>query len=357
MSKEDSKRVGVLTLYGEYNYGNRLQNYAVVQSLAKMGFKAETLVATKRNIFLYKTKRLALMILDGLFSGVIKKTKPSVSKFVNFYRFTRKNIPTRYIQTKSGVLPNSISSKYDFFVTGSDQVWNTTLGYSDQEYRNYLLEFAAPEKRYCFSPSFGISYVDERWENELANELNKFVSLNVRESAGVDLVKNLTQREDVISVIDPTLMLNKEDWLKVSKPVKNLPQKFTVDYFLGETPSDNEAYQYASKGCPKIRLLNKEDVDIYTSGPSEFIYLISKADMVCTDSFHACVFSILFEKPFVVFKRDDGTKDMFSRIETLLGLFGINATDNIGKTIKLDKDARDRVLSQERKKLVACFLK
>ena len=99
-------------------------------------------------------------------------------------------------------------------------------------------------------------------------------------------------------------------------------------------------------------MLDKTTPDIYASGPSEFIYLVSKSSLICTDSFHACVFAILFDKPFKVFKRKDDNKDMFSRIETLLGMFGINANENVGKTIFIDNKIRDSVLEIKRAELI-----
>ena len=92
----------------------------------------------------------------------------------------------------------------------------------------------------------------------------------------------------------------------------------------------------------KIKLLDKTNKKIYISGPSEFIYLVSNAENVCTDSFHACVFAILFGKPVYVFKRKDKEEDMFSRIETLFRLFGININDMVGQAIVIDKKTKKR---------------
>lgn len=353
MSKrKDAKNVAIMTLYGEYNYGNRLQNYAVTQSLLKLGYNVETVVPIVRKKIKQKIKRTTLRIVSCFFGAILMKIKSNYVRFNNFQRFTIKYVPTRYIETKNFELPESLSNEYDMFVTGSDQVWNTSFGYHENVYNNYLLGFVSPEKRCCFSPSFGISFVEEKHRDMFKQELKKFHSLNAREEAGTKIIKELTGRDDVLTTIDPTLMLTKEEWYKVAKPIKKLPSEYTLDYFLGKTPTEDELYKSVSEECEKIKLLDKTNKKIYVSGPSEFIYLISKAKLVCTDSFHACVFSIIFEKPFIVFKREDSMENMFSRIETLLGMFGVDSKECAGKIINIDREKRDSVLLEERNKII-----
>ena len=92
-----------------------------------------------------------------------------------------------------------------------------------------------------------------------------------------------------------------------------------------------------------IDLMNSSDI-AYTSGPSEFLYLIHHAKLVCTDSFHACVFSILFDTQFYVFEREDKLESMNSRIETLLNKFALN------EHRKKDYTNVYKILENERKK-------
>ena len=144
----------------------------------------------------------------------------------------------------------------------------------------------------------------------------------MREKAGAELVKNLTGRE-VPVVVDPTILLSKEKWQKIElKPEWYNGEKYILTYFLGNPLPIIE--KLAKKNNWKIyNLMDKNNFDLYTSRVEEFIYLIDNAEVVATDSFHACVFSILLNTPFLVINRQNrGWADMTSRIDTLMNLFG-----------------------------------
>lgn len=348
------KKIGIITLYGANNYGNRLQNYAVHKLLIGRGYNSRTIVPTKASLLKTRLKRIAKKIANMLFMPLLMKFRVNVVRTRKFEKFTSENIPTEFICSKTGVLTNKAVAKYDLFVAGSDQVWNPTFEYFKSDFSNLLMCFASSEKRYCISPSFGVEELPNEWNDIFAKELKQYVNLCAREETGAKIIKELTGREDVVTTIDPTLMLDSSEWLKVSKKVKGLKEKYVLDYFLGQTPTTDEEYQSATDDTngERIKLLDKTTPDIYVSGPSEFIYLVSKSSLICTDSFHACVFAILFDKPFKVFKRKDDNKDMFSRIETLLGMFGINANENVGKTIFIDNKIRDSVLEIKRAELI-----
>ncbi len=351
----NKKSVAIVTIYSEVNYGNRLQNYAVQKCLEKWGYKAESIVCVKPYSVLTKTKNFVKTALTIVLSGVIKNKRPDYLKNRNFCNFTKRYIPTRYIETTDKTFSSDVGSQYDIFVIGSDQVWNPCFGDFEDLYENMFLMFAPDEKKRCFSPSFGVTEIPDEWRQRFKEGLATFPSINVREESGINIVKEMTGK-DAASTIDPTLMLDASEWIKVAKPVKGLPDEYVLDYFLGETPSENSEYMSVQKhGEKRIKLLDKSNPDIYVSGPSEFIYLISRANVVCTDSFHACVFSILFGKPFMVFKRNDGNNNMLTRIETLLSLFDIELKENLEKKIIISKEKVDEVLKKGRSELETYF--
>ena len=98
-------------------------------------------------------------------------------------------------------------------------------------------------------------------------------------------------------------------------------EKYILTYFLGNTSPVIE--KIAKKNnCKIYNLMDKDNFDLYTSRVEEFVYLIEHAQFVATDSFHACVFSILMNTPFLVVDRQEkGMADMTSRIDTLMELF------------------------------------
>lgn len=349
------KKVGIVTLYGENNYGNRLQNYAVYKTLKKLDLDPCTIVPQRTPTIKGRVKKITKEMLCKFFRGYALKKRPSIVRTDVFKKFTKKYIPTKYVYSKNGLLTNKLAEKYDMFVVGSDQVWNPTFEFFKDEYHNLLLSFAPFSKRYSFSPSIGVKNVPDEWKNIFKAELSGFMNLCSREDSGRQAIAEITGREDVITTIDPTLMLSQSEWLEISSKVEDIPDNYSLDYFLGETPEEDEHYIKIKNEMSKIKMLKSEELKYYICGPSEFIFLVSKARLICTDSFHACVFSILFSKPFVIYKRNDSNKDMFSRLETLLQMFDIDINQNIGKTIYIDAAMRDAVLDVKRKDVINIF--
>ena len=204
---------------------------------------------------------------------------------------------------------------------GSDQVWNPKFDrLSDVD----LLSFATPEQRISFSASFGISELPENSKEKAKRELEKFKAISVREDRGKEIVEELTERKDVQVLVDPTMLLTSEEWDKVAKKPEQLKtDKYILNYFLGEISEKRkkEIERIAKENnCEIINILDKNS-PFYQTGPSEFLYLEKNAFLICTDSFHSSVFAILYNRPFVVFDREDSNVKMNSRLDTLLKKF------------------------------------
>lgn len=318
------KRVGIITLFGLGNYGNRLQNYAVQKILMDMGFEAKTYSADAyypKYGYKYIIKKLIHEITGYRFTSSRNAWAESNRKLL-FEDFTKNYLPTEKIDDLK-----TLRSKADYFVLGSDQVWNP-LWYHKNDKEIYLLTFANPEQKVCLSPSFGVSELPEEWKPWFKEKLNSFPILNVREHAGTDIIKELTGRDAKVT-IDPTLMLDADDWLKIAKKPRqfNSKEPFILTYFLGdrtEKVEEDIKSILKARNMNVLHLLDFSQPNMYECGPQEFIYLFSKADIILTDSFHACVFSFLFNKPFVVYDRVEfGMCEMNSRLESLLSLLGI----------------------------------
>ena len=305
------KRAGIVTLFGEYNFGNRLQNYAVQQVLKKNGLNVETIkyIGLEDDVPVINNER------D---ESRLKKFK----KFNNYIEFADEILYKEY------EAPRNFSDYYDYIVMGSDQIWNFTFDkiFSDKA----LGSFVPSDKRVSFSASFGVDYVPEKNSvlyNVCKENLQNMKSISVREFAGKQIVKELTGRDDVEVLIDPTMMLKNEEWENVMvRPEKLKTDKFILKSFLGNVSNTvwSELNRVAEEnGCEIIDISDKNS-PYYDMGPAEFLYLEKNAFLVATDSFHSCVFSILFSTPFVVFKREDNElESMYSRIETLLEKFDI----------------------------------
>lgn len=337
------KKAGIITLSGEYNFGNRLQNYAVQQVLQKYHLNVETIKYLGLNE--YKPP-----IENG-------KDKERLKKFREFNQQIKFADQILY---KECDVPKNFSDNYDYIVMGSDQIWNFTFDkiFSDKA----LGAFAPKNKKISFSASFGVSYVPEK-NSELYDMCKKYLndikSISVREDAGKEIVKELTGREDVQVLIDPTMMLDSQEWEKVmKKPRKQIKGKFILKSFLGSFSDSawQELKRIADENECEIIDISDKKSPFYNVGPAEFLYLEKNAFLVATDSFHSCVFATLFSTPFIVFKREDNQlESMHSRIETLLGKFGMENrifNEKIEEELlHCDFEKVYEILEEERKKV------
>ena len=339
---------GIITIIDNNNIGNRLQNYALQEFLAKYGN-----VVTIKNIAQLNGKdKILLKFLKYLINTrkIMNNRTKIIEQFNSNIRFSE-NYITPYTK---------IYKKYDYFITGSDQVWNPTFGrLRDVD----LLSFAKPEQRIAFSASFGISELPEKYKEKTRKELEKFKAISVREDRGKEIVEELTGRTDVEVLVDPTMLLTPEEWDKVSKKPEQLNfDKYILCYFLGELSEQRkkEIERVAKENdCKIINILDKKD-PFYETGPSEFLYLEKNAFLICTDSFHSSVFAILYNRPFIVFDREDSLVKMNSRLDTLLKKFKLEDRWYEGEIkkdqLKTDYTKAYEILEKEREKSMI-FLK
>ena len=342
------KKVAIITLYGDFNFGNKLQNYAVQEIIKSFGYSCSTIVCknTAKAIG-WKGKIVA-------FLGFPKQIAV-FKRFIYNNRYMFRMFSDRYLKTGETVNyseANKISDKYDCYIAGSDQIWGCG---SDKQLSYFFLRFVPPHKRLCISPSFGRETVPENLRQQYIDGLNGFRHLSCREESGCGLIKELTGR-DAVLLCDPTMALTSEQWDEIStKPSFELPEKYVLTYFLGDAPE--AAIEYVKEmsekeGLPIINLYNMNYPEYLSVQPDEFLYLVKHAEHFCTTSFHGCVFSIIYHTPFSVFERND-LKGMHGRIDTLLKKFGLEScsadNDNFGK--QCDFSVVDNILEAERARM------
>lgn len=306
------QKLAIFTINDDRNLGNRLQNYATQEELKKQNIEPETISNQKGIVgkaYLKKqTKKLIKKILP---------IKPEFKRYDNFMKFS-KNIKYSKYHIDENHISKRITKEYDYYITGSDQVWNPNFHrMSDIDF----LKFAPKEKRNSFSASFGISQIPEELKEYYKQNLLEMNHLSVREERAKEIIEELTGRTDVEVLVDPTLLLTAQEWDKVSQKPKQLKkEKYILNYFLGNLSEKRKAEieKVASENnCTIINLMDRND-PLYVSGPSEFLYLVKNAFLICTDSYHGSIFSIIYNRPFIVFDREDNIVNMNSRLETLL---------------------------------------
>lgn len=306
---------------GPCNYGNQLQNCAVIETLGKLNIEAETL------FFVYKAEYLASIkhrMKNIVFSTVGCGDYLQARRELAFEKFSRRYV--KYTKPIKKYVPERMIDEFDCFVCGSDQVWNPNFSTDDVMWNYYLLSFAPESKRVSLAASIGVSNIPREKQDAFTDALNGYKAVSVREDAGAELIKLMTGKT-AETVIDPTLMLDKEDWDKIAKKPKKVDcdGKYVLTYFLGDKSEEvlNRIEELKKMGYKIYNFLEKDQPDLFIVDPAEFIYLISKADLILTDSFHACVFSFIYEKPYLVYARGGKENGMISRIDTLLSKFSM----------------------------------
>lgn len=335
-------RIGILTLPLHTNYGGILQAYALQTVLERMGHEV-VVFDTPNRMPLPPLKDIPKCFLKR----IIKKLLGRNQKIFYEYYHNKKVIPVvsqntqrfinSYIHRQEIRDFNELDEKsYDAIVVGSDQVWRPLYfipGWRWQEIENAFLSFASKWniKRLSYAASFGTEdweYTDQQTRRCKAL-LQVFDAISVRETNGVTLCKEYFDI-DSVHVLDPTMLLNEADYSfffqKANTPKSN---GTLLNYILDENEKKRALIMNVAnqKGLRAFSVTNPYENDETKPLNERIKPSVEKwlrgfydAEFVITDSFHACVFSILFKKQFVVV----GNKERgLSRIESLLQCFGI----------------------------------
>lgn len=316
-------KLAIITLYGNYNYGNKLQNYAVEQIFMEHGIEVATIDYGKI-ISRHKAKKI-FHILTGYHFSKNKELWISLVKKEKLL----KNFSNRHLHVKKQTRIERLKKLFDFFCVGSDQVWNPSW-FSERTKHLMLLDFVESKKKMTLSASFGVEELQQEWKNFFKERLMDFKKISVREESAEKIVKELCDVE-VETYIDPTLMFDSQKWESLAqKPVEYSEEYIRnsiVIYFLGDIEhSDIEKMQaIAEKNNLHIITLDRNDIgECIIPSLEEWLYCIGNARLVITDSFHGSVFSFLFDRNLLIYKRKDGDASMFSRLENLMKKFKLN---------------------------------
>ena len=337
------KKVALITIES-LNFGNRLQNYALQQVLKLENFEDETL---HRNTKVTGAKACIKRVIQDILQTKAAKFR-QFDSHINFSNIT----------IGRDHWTDGLSNQFNYFVVGSDQVWNPH--YDFVAGKCDFLAFAKNEQKISYAASFGVNEIPSERKEEYAKHLETFKAISVRENQGAKIVKDLTDKE-VIVALDPTLLLDENDWKKLEKQSNCCPKhQYVFVYALGDKSDRFKAKieQLREKyEIFDVRAVKKNGRELAV-GPSEFLYLLRNAELVLTDSFHATVFSIIFHKKFITFNRSG--VNMNSRIESLAELVDakeqLNECGDFDCEIEIDYMYVDAKLKEERSKSIK-FLK
>lgn len=351
-------KIGIITFHRPINYGAILQAVALPQKITTMGGKAE--IIDYRNDFQEKTiknsnYRTAVGIKNKIKALLFSKINNT--KKIKFQNFLKNNVNlSEKIYNKENI--NEVNNIYDLFISGSDQVWNLKLTNNDY---NYFLKFVKDDnKKVSYASSFGYSNIPEEYRENSIKYLNKYKIITVREKKGQQIIENIVKR-NATTVLDPTLLLNKEEWMKLAKPPTfKMPNKYILLYLVSPTKEDFKIAKYISKKMKmKVILINYNMKYIFGMkncfdlGPEEFLWLFNNATYVVTNSFHGTAFSINFNKDFCV-RLSKKSNNGNSRIENIINLMGLKDRyidlENLDKQGFIDWKKVNKKLEEERKR-------
>lgn len=346
-------KIGIITQPLHTNYGGLLQNYALQQVLIKLGHEVYTIDKTIASVYTQKThnriiwniKRIILKTIGKAHSPSYKEDK-YIKKLCHYFT-KNKIITTPQFLTQEEL--QKITENYQFkcYIAGSDQVWRPC--YSENIYNDFLdfCQHKQGVKRIAYAASFGVDSWDfnEEQTKECSRLAKLFDAISVREDSGIALCKEHLG-VDAVHLLDPTMLLEKEEYIKLAHDageqesdgdlfcyiLDNNPQ---IEQAIKDIETKQSLYSFQVKAKNTSPTLRRgEDIkDHIIPSPTKWLRAFMDAKMVFTDSFHGCVFSIIFNKPFwVIGNKERGN----ARFDSLLKIFNLQARlislDDINKT-------------------------
>lgn len=316
-------KVSCLTFHDSTNYGTVLQAYALQTVVTGMGHEYEIInysTPEKRKhdtVFGYNRELSFPFYLYKLANAPQNLYKTHL-----FRQFTQQYLKvTPRFYTMDQLREYAVGR--DVILAGSDQVWNSEMVREDPA---YFLKFTEPKKRAAYAASLGISTISAHQRGFYQEMLSDFERISVREPTGAQLIRETTGKTAQV-VLDPTLLLTKEEWIQICLLSPAKPYIFA--YILEHNP---EAQVFLRKlqrqtGLP-VRYVTRGYVSALRDGatwlpsPREWVTYLMNAAYVVTSSFHGTAFSVNFQKTFFTFVNRDSTNSRQTDFLRTMGLYG-----------------------------------
>lgn len=356
------KKIGLITYHRALNYGSILQAYAL-QNYLNNYFSCEILDYQKPNqkemYEVFKKNNSLKNIIHNIIFSLDKKFILNHRK--SFKDFSNSNLLlSETINTRKDL--ELMNNKYDAFCCGSDQIWNISIEDFDE---SYFLDFSN-KYNFSYAPSLGkIKYFNPFERNiDIKYLLNKFDRISVREKSGQEMINKYTDKQLYV-VLDPTLLIEKKQWDTLSS--EKYPNEKYIFFYSIEY--DEEAIDLVKK------FAKKKDLPVYiifstgktykamakgfkrfkVASPGDFISIIKHAEYVISTSFHGTVFSLIYEKEFLLVnseksKDDDRLLTLLSHCDIDINSRRIKRDDKIQNFKQLDYISINENLSLAKKK-------
>ncbi|WP_276864337.1 polysaccharide pyruvyl transferase family protein [Mediterranea massiliensis] len=372
-----AKNILLVTWYKSTNCGTCLQSYALYHILSQrynVSFLGRRTYYSLLNPEFYK--KIYLNIKKKLHishSHKVQNSHPAFSKAIQahtqkFAKFIQENYQIQPLKSHKDY--KKICTQYDAFIVGSDQLWSPRMFSSA-----HMLDFVPKQKKkITYAASFGVDNVPQRYYKLYSRLLKRLDIISVREPRAKELVKEIAQK-DSVTVLDPTFLLTPEEWRTFATQSDvmnqyNISGKYLIAYFIGSSDFNHltATKEMAKQLKYKLVVIPNRVEDYSLSDPDiilvsdtcnyDFVKLIDNAEIVCTDSFHAVVFSFLMDTSFFVFPRfkKGDVNSQNNRLDNILNKFGLmdkkwqeEWLSNIQEHLTHDYSSGYKVLEEERK--------
>lgn len=322
-------RVGILTFHRADNYGAVLQTYALYSQCMAMGHNTEIIdyrcSAIENSYPPVKFPRLRKNMYRWGIDAVnyLRFGHAWNEKANKFNSFREKfSMSSKYYDSSSKC---KVETEYDFIITGSDQIWSTDILFEPNYWYCYKKETNSKTKVISYAASVGsLQHFQERF-CDFKLVLDEYDALSVRET-GVQIYLEKELNREIHTVLDPTLLVDKQLWLDLINYEGSKHSKYLVYYDVAQNKLSRRIARVIAKQSKyavvkfnqiKSPILNTKYLS--DAGPIDFLNSIYSAECVVTSSFHATVFSILFQKKFVAVLHPITGE----RIKALLSLLGL----------------------------------
>lgn len=363
-------KIGTITVQNGINYGASLQAFALVHYLRCNGYDAYLIDYRNEDIENRLKERTSITCsinnisdiknnIRHFFSEILFHTSSYSQKkrrcFESFHTsLFEKNVGPFYKPEELGVL----NREYDTFICGSDQIWNRKITGLDDA---FFLSFAEPDKlKIAYAPSLGgestLLTTDDFYEFEKKLQELDFVS--VRESNNREFIEKASKKKCFV-VVDPVLLLTEQDWERTIADISDVTEKGYAVYYPVINQPELEKMAMKKSKERGIKLINPRLVPRFAKvkgfsaipnrmvGPLEFVRLIRNAECVFTNSFHATVFSSLFDKELYFLKLKGEHSNRNNRIVEYLKMIEFYPNDgDTEELIHIEKFPKDKLNEQ-----------
>ena len=331
--KMNDKKIGIITVHRNVNYGANLQAFASCKFLNNLGYKTEIIdyLPNELDKDNYLFSWLKLSYKNGKTKSVIHNVKLLIalvlsapSKYIklkSFYNFRKKHckLSPKYINV------NDIGNNgYTDVVCGSDQIWNPDITNGIISF--YFGQILGVKNKISYAASLGKEKYNDVDENIASELLKKIDYISVREEESVNYIKSISS-QNVECVCDPVFLLKKNEYEKIAIPIK-VKRPYLLVYSVINNPNMLlAAKKYAAKkGMTLVEICqnkkrNEKHIQLCSLSPQQFLGAIKDAEIVVTNSFHGTAFSIIFNKELFVFDN----KARGSRITNIMSKAGLEA--------------------------------